>query len=104
MNVGNPAEMTVMEFAETIKVARPDAVEFEELKIPERFYPTGGHARESWRSMFYANLIKDYIDEILSGTDRNQGNFDDGAAIQEVINAVELSFRERRWVDLPLES
>ena len=33
--------------AETIKVARPDAVEFEELTIPERFYPTGGHARES---------------------------------------------------------
>ena len=89
--------------AETIKVARPDAVEFEELKIPERFYPTGGHAKESWRSMFYANLIKDYIDEILAGGDRNQGNFDDGAAVQEVINAVELSFRERRWVDLPLE-
>jgi len=89
--------------AETIKVARPDAVEFEELKIPERFYPTGGHAKESWRSMFYANLIKDYVDEILAGGDRNQGNFDDGAAVQEVINAVEVSFRERRWVDLPLE-
>ena len=70
--------------AETIKVARPDAVEFEELKIPERFYPTGGHAKESWRSMFYANLIADFIDEILAGGDRNQGNFDDGAAVQEV--------------------
>jgi len=90
--------------AETIKVARPDAVEFEELKIPERFYPTGGHAKESWRSMFYANLIKDYIDEILAGGDRNQGNFDDGAAVQEVINAVELSFREKRWVSIPLDS
>jgi hypothetical protein len=24
--------------------------------------------------------------------------------VQEVINAVERSFRERRWLDLPLES
>jgi predicted dehydrogenase len=89
--------------AETIRVARPDAVEFTELQIPDRFYPTGGHARESWRSLFYANLIKDFLDEILEGDDRNQGNFDDGAAVQEVINAVERSFQERRWVDLPLD-
>jgi predicted dehydrogenase len=88
--------------AETIKIATPDSVEFKEMEIPQRFYPAGGHARESWRSLFYANLIKDFIDEIHSGDDRNQGNFDDGAWVQEAINAVELSFHERRWVDLPL--
>jgi predicted dehydrogenase len=88
--------------AETIRVARPDAVEFDQLEIPTRFYPPGGHARESWRSLFYANLITDFIDEIESGGDRNQGNFEDGAWVQEVINAVELSFHQRRWVDLPL--
>jgi len=89
--------------AETIKVARPDAVEFRELEIPQRFYPAGGHPRESWRSLFYANLIKDFLDEIWDGGERNQGNFEDGAWVQEVINAVERSFHERRWVDLPLE-
>ena len=89
--------------AETIKVATPDSVEFKELTIPDRFYPGGGSATESWRSLFYANLIKDFIDEIQEGGTRNQGNFVDGAAVQEVINAVELSCRERRWVDLPLE-
>ena len=26
-------------------------------EIPQRFYPPGGHPRESWRSLFYANLI-----------------------------------------------
>jgi predicted dehydrogenase len=88
---------------ETIKVATPEQVEFRELEIPESFYPSGGHPRESWRSLFYANLIKDFIDEILDGGGRNQGNFEDGARVQEVINAVERSFRERRWVDLPLE-
>jgi predicted dehydrogenase len=88
--------------AETIKLARPDAVEFDQVEIPQRFYPAGGHARETWRSLFYANLIRDFIDEITAGGDRNQGNFDDGAWVQEVINAVELSFHQRRWVDLPL--
>jgi predicted dehydrogenase len=89
--------------AETIKVATPDDVEFKQLDIPQEFYPEGGHPRESWRSLFYANLIKDFIDEIQSGSDINQGNFDDGAWVQETINAVETSFHERRWVDLPLE-
>ena len=88
--------------AETIKVATPDQVEFRELQIPPAFYPAGGHPRELWRTLFYANLIKDFIDEILDGGGRNQGNFEDGARVQEVINAVERSFRERRWVDLPL--
>jgi len=88
--------------AETIKVATPDAVEFKELEIPQRFYPVGGHSRESWRTLFYANLIKDFLDEIIEGGPRNQGNFHDGTWVQEAINAVELSFHERRWVDLPL--
>jgi hypothetical protein len=32
----------------------------------------------------------------------NEGNFEDGAHVQELINAVERSFRQRRWVRLPL--
>lgn len=88
--------------AETVKLATPDSVEFKQVEIPQRFYPTGGHPGESWRSLFYANLIRDFIDEIRDGGPRNQGNFADGAWVQEVINAVERSFHERRWVDLPL--
>jgi predicted dehydrogenase len=89
--------------AETIKLATPDQVEFKQVEIPQRFYPTGGHPRESWRSLFYANLTKDFIDELIEGGERNQGGFADGAWVQETINAVERSFHERRWVDLPLE-
>jgi predicted dehydrogenase len=90
--------------AETIKIARPDAVEFDEVEIPNRFYPPGGSPRESWRSLFYANLVRDFVDEILDEhhTGRNQGNFEDGAWVQEVINAVERSYHQRRWVELPL--
>jgi predicted dehydrogenase len=88
--------------AETMKIATPDQVEFKQVEIPQKFYPAGGHPGESWRSLFYANLIKDFIGEILEGGERNQGNFEDGAWVQQAINAVELSFHERRWVDLPL--
>lgn len=88
--------------AETIKVATPDGVEFKQLEIPDRFYPRGGHAHESWRSLFYANLIHSFVSEIIEGGDRNEGSFEDGAWVQEVINAVEASYHERRWVDLPL--
>lgn len=87
---------------ETLKGAKPDDVEFKDIPVPEEYYPAGGSPRESWRTLFYANLIRHYVDELLADDDRNEGNFADGARVQEVINAVELSFRERRWVGLPL--
>ena len=55
--------------AETIKIARPTRSSSTQVEIPQRFYPPGGHPRESWRSLFYANLIKDFIDEILDDGD-----------------------------------
>ena len=83
-------------------VGHPDQVEFRELPVPERFYPPGGNREESWRSLFYANLVSSFISEILGEAPGNEGNFDDGAWVQETINAVEASYRERRWVTLPL--
>ena len=87
---------------ETLKGAKPDAVEFTDVEVPQRLYPPGGSSGESWRTLFYANLISNFISEILDDIP-TQGDFNDGAWVQEVINAVELSFRERRWVDLPLD-
>ena len=89
--------------AETLKAASADSVEFKELEIPQRFYPTGGSPRESWRSLFYANLTHSFISEIRGDVAGNEGNFEDGAHVQELINAVERSYRERRWVSIPLE-
>ena len=87
---------------EVLKAATGDQVEFRELEIPARFYPPGGNREESWRSLFYANLISSFISEILSDGPENEGSFEDGAHVQELINAVEKSFRERRWVSIPL--
>jgi len=88
--------------AETLRAATPDQVEFRELDIPARCYPPGGARTESWRTLFYANLVSSFITEILDDGPSNEGGFADGAWVQEVINAVERSFRERRWVALPL--
>ncbi|MEO7362927.1 MAG: Gfo/Idh/MocA family oxidoreductase, partial [Gemmatimonadaceae bacterium] len=90
--------------AESLKAATEHQVEFRELEIPERFYPPGGSRTESWRSSFYANLVSSFITEILSDDETNEGNFEDGAHVQELINAVELSFRERKWISIPLEA
>jgi predicted dehydrogenase len=87
---------------ETLRAATPDQVEFRELDIPARCYPPGGSRSESWRTLFYANLVSSFISEILSDDPSNEGDFADGAWVQEVINAVELSFRQRRWISLPL--
>jgi predicted dehydrogenase len=90
--------------SETLKGATPADVEFKDIEVPASFYPPGGSSEESWRTLFYANLISSFITEILDGGDcPSEGDFGDGAWVQEVINAVDCSFRERRWVHLPLE-
>jgi predicted dehydrogenase len=91
-------------FCETLKVARPDDVEFKEVAIPQSYYPAGGSPRESWRTLYYANLVANFASEVLGEIDGNEGNFNDGLWVQEVVNAVEISHHERRWVSLPLDA
>lgn len=89
---------------QTLHSAKPDAVEFVPVTIPDKYFPPGYQEGEPWPSLFYANLVHNFMEEIVSGGPENQGNFAQSARVQEIINAVEKSFRERRWVDLPLES
>ena len=87
---------------ETLKSATPDEVEFREVEVPPRFFPPGGDVHEPWPRLYYSNLTANFVDEILEGGDRNEGDFGDAAWVQEVINAVERSHHTRSWVDLPL--
>ena len=87
---------------QTIRTATKDAVEFVEREIPPRFFPEGGHSREPWPLLFYSNLVADFATEILSGDDTNQGDFRQGALVQQTINAFERAHRARAWVDFPL--
>ena len=87
---------------QTIKGAKKDSVEFVELDIPPRLFPDGGTSNELWRTLFYSNLVSDFTTEILSGDAVNQGNFRQGALVQQTINAFERSYRTRAWVDFPI--
>ena len=88
---------------ETLKAATPDAVEFGELEVPERFYPD-----RAARARVVAIAVLRQPDRELHRRDpgrrrrRTRATSTMARWVQEVINAVELSFRERRWVDLPL--
>ncbi|MGI8880748.1 MAG: Gfo/Idh/MocA family protein [Jatrophihabitans sp.] len=87
---------------QTITVATKDEVEFVEREIPQRYFPVGGNSREPWPFLFYSNLLRDFTDEIVGDSSANQGNFRQGALVQQTINAFEQAHRRRAWVDFPL--
>jgi predicted dehydrogenase len=95
----------VEEFSEcqTLHGARPDAVEFVPMAIPDRFFPHAYERGERWDRLFYSNLVHNFMQEIVDGGETNQGNFAQSARVQEIINAVTLSHRQGRWVQLPLQ-
>lgn len=88
---------------QTIHTARPAAVEFVEQEIPAQYFPPGYESSDHWSTVFYGNLVHNFCQEVLAEDDTNQGNFAQSARVQEIINAVTLSHREHRWVNLPLE-
>ncbi len=87
---------------QTIHTAKPDAVEFVQQEIPVRFFPPGHQKGDTWDATYYGNLVHNFCQEIVDGGATNQGNFAQSARVQEIINAVTLSHRQRRWVSLPL--
>jgi len=89
---------------QTIHTAKPDAVEFVQQEIPSEYFPPGFEESDHWGTAFYGNLVHNFCEEIVASDDTNQGDFAQSARVQEVINAVALAHRERRWVDLPLDS
>ena len=68
-----------------------------------RFFPPGGHSGEPWEYLFYSNLVAAFLDEICDNDRASQGDFAQGAMVQETINAFEASFRARAWTCFPLD-
>ena len=87
--------------AETLTFARADAVEFEPVTLPASDFPPGTSLSTEWRELYYRNLVRHWVGEILEGR-AGEGDFRDGAKSQEIVDAVVLAHVERRWVDLPL--
>ncbi len=87
--------------AETLHFATADSVEFKPVHLPASDFPPGTDVRTEWRELYYRNLIRLWVGEILD--DRpGDGDFLDGARSQEIVDACVLAHVERRWVDLPL--
>lgn len=93
--------VTEFGIAETLHFATPDAVEFQKVELPASDYPPGTDLHTPWPELYYRNLVRHFVDEILDGTPQ-ECTFYDGAKSQEVVDAMVQAHFERRWVDLPL--
>ena len=82
--------------------ADADAVKYHELEVPEKYWNPGHQPDDDWDTAFYGCLIQNFLLEIVSGGEKNEGNFEQSARVQELINAADKSHREERWVHLPL--
>ena len=83
--------------AETLHFATAQSVEFQKIELTDAQLPPGTTVRTPWPELYYRNLVRFFVDEILN--DRPQEcTFYDGAKSQEIVDAVILAHNERRWV------
>ncbi len=85
--------------AERLWRASADAVEFEEVFVGEEAFPPGTSVTTPWPELYYRNLIRHFVNEILDDGPP-ESTFYDGAKSQQIVNAIVRSHEERRWVQL----
>jgi predicted dehydrogenase len=85
--------------AETLTFARADSVEFEPVELPASAFPPGTDLHTPWPELYYRNLVRHFVDEILDETPP-ECTFYDGAKSQEIVNAIVRSHDQRGWVTL----
>jgi predicted dehydrogenase len=86
--------------AETLKFATAEAVEFKEVELDASHFPPGTTRNTPWPELYYRNLVRHFVDEILDGRPQ-ECTFHDSAKSQEIVDAIIKAHFERRWVDLP---
>jgi predicted dehydrogenase len=86
--------------AETLHRATPDDVEFRPVEIPSEMLPPGTSLATPWAELYYRNLVRHFVDEILDDGPA-ECTFYDGAKSQQIVDAVSRSHFERAWVTLP---
>ncbi len=83
--------------AETLTRATAEQVEFRPVAIEEADLPPGTTLATPWPELYFRNLIRFFVDEIVE--DRpEECTFDDGAQSQRIVDAIVAAHRERRWV------
>jgi predicted dehydrogenase len=83
--------------AETLTFALADAVEFEPFVCPPSAYAPGTDLNTPWPELYYRNLVRHFVDEILDESPP-ECTFYDGAKSQQIVNAIVASHEDRRWV------
>ena len=86
--------------AETLQVAQAGAVEFQPYDLPPDAFAPGTTVKTPWPELYYRNLVRHWAAEILDDLP-SDNTFYDGARSQQIVDAIVLSHRERRWVTLP---
>jgi len=86
--------------AEQLKFATAEAVEFKEITLDATHFPPGTSLLTPWPELYYRNLIRHFVDEIIQGR-AEECTFFDGAKSQQIIDAIIAAHAGRCWVDLP---
>ena len=87
--------------AETRYFATADQVEFEPVTLPGTQFPPGTSVRTEWRELYYCNLVRLWVGEILEDRAPRAISWT-APAVREIVDACVMAHVERRWVDLPL--
>jgi predicted dehydrogenase len=85
--------------AETLHRAEPNSVEFRKVELGADVLPPGTTLGTPWAELYYRNLIRFFVDEIVEGRPE-ECTFFDGAKSQEIVDALIKAHFERRWVDV----
>ncbi len=85
--------------AESLHRAETDAVEFRPVRLGDEHFPPGTGLGTPWPELYYRNLIRHFVDEIVEGRSE-ECTFLDGARSQQIVDALVTAHFERRWVDL----
>jgi predicted dehydrogenase len=85
--------------AETLSYATADQVEFVPFAFSADAFAPGTDPHTPWPELYYRNLVRHFVDEILDETPA-ECTFYDGAKSQQIVNAIVASHERRGWVDI----
>jgi len=85
--------------AETLTLAKADDVEFRPQALTEAELPPGTTLATPWPELYFRNLIRFFVDEIVEGRPE-ECTFLDGAKSQQIVDAIVAAHFGRRWVDV----
>ena len=88
--------------AESLHLAKAEAVEFQPITLAPEHFPPGADLTTPWPELYYRNLIRYFVDEILDGRPE-ECTFLDGAKSQQIVDALIEAHSGRRWIDLPAD-